>query len=154
MLRRLGRRSTVGTSAPLARRFAMPADTRPQTVAICNSSPMLVLVMREVLELEGFATVMAHVDDIRRGAEDFLAFITQHQPAVIVWDISPPYDHNWRFFELIRQTATAKDCRFVVTTTNKAVLDELVGENDALQIVGKPFDLEALVQAVTQAAAR
>jgi hypothetical protein len=39
----------------------------------------------------------------------------------------------------------------VITTTNASVLHELLGL-DAIQIMGKPYDLEALVKAVQQAA--
>jgi hypothetical protein len=39
----------------------------------------------------------------------------------------------------------------VLTTTNKRALDALVGRTPAQELVGKPFDLDALVQAVRRA---
>jgi hypothetical protein len=41
--------------------------------------------------------------------------------------------------------------KVVLTTTNKKRLEELVGATDAFEIVGKPYDLEMIVQAVKTA---
>jgi hypothetical protein len=39
----------------------------------------------------------------------------------------------------------------VITTTNKPALESLVGENDALEIIGKPYDLARVIDAVRAA---
>jgi DNA-binding NarL/FixJ family response regulator len=70
---------------------------------------------------------------------------------VIVYDISPPYDTNWTFLKLVRSSQPAQACRFVLTTTNKPVLDKLVGATEAIEIIGKPYDLERVVDAVRTA---
>jgi hypothetical protein len=44
--------------------------------------------------------------------------------------------------------------QFVLTTTNKPALEKLVGETDALEIIGKPYDLRQVVAAVRTALAR
>jgi hypothetical protein len=41
--------------------------------------------------------------------------------------------------------------KVVVTTTNKDRLEELVGPTQAIEIVGKPYDLERIVGAVKSA---
>jgi hypothetical protein len=43
---------------------------------------------------------------------------------------------------------------FVITTTNKPALDQLVGENEAIEIIGKPYDLQQVVEAVRSALTR
>jgi hypothetical protein len=32
-----------------------------------------------------------------KGDLDLIDFVNHHTPAVILYDISPPYDANWRF---------------------------------------------------------
>ena len=44
--------------------------------------------------------------------------------------------------------------QFVLTTTNKPALDKLVGETEALEVIGKPYDLRQVVDAVRAALAR
>ncbi len=63
-----------------------------------------------------------------------------------------PYAANWQFFQtqvLARQFLPSS--RFVVTTTDRAALELLIGPNDAIELIGRPFDLDVVVQAVKQA---
>ena len=41
--------------------------------------------------------------------------------------------------------------RLVLTTTNKMALDAMVGPTEALEIIGKPYDIEQIVAAVAKA---
>jgi hypothetical protein len=41
----------------------------------------------------------------------------------------------------------------VLTTTNERALSECIGSTDALEIVGKPYDLDQLLTAVKRALA-
>jgi hypothetical protein len=40
---------------------------------------------------------------------------------------------------------------FVVTTTNKRALEELIGPNDVVELLCKPYDLQQIVDACTSA---
>ena len=110
--------------------------------------------MRTALEAEGFQTVVGHIPDVKKGEIDLIDFINHHTPSVIVYDISPPYDANWRFLRLVRSSEPLKKRQFVLTTTNKPVLERLVGETEALEIIGKPYDLGRVVDAVRAALGR
>jgi CheY-like chemotaxis protein len=120
-------------------------------IAVFNSSSDTVELLRAALEGRGLHTVSGQIGELKKGELDFVAFIEHHRPAVIVYDISPPYETNWTFLRLVRSALPAQDCRFVLTTTNKPVLDQLVGETEAIEIIGKPYDLDRVVDAVRSA---
>jgi len=124
------------------------ADTR-SVVAVINSSPDVIDMLRVWFERAGLIVVAAHTWDIRDGKVDVEAFLRQHRPAVIVYDVAPPYQANWRFLQHFQQMPEVKGCAFVLTTTNVARLRELVQTHEAVyEIVEKPYDLQALLDAV------
>lgn len=120
-------------------------------LAVFNSSDDTVEMLRTALEADGLHTVSGHIGELKKGELDFVAFVEHHRPAVIVYDISLPYDTNWNFLKLVRSSLPAQSCRFILTTTNKPALDKLVGETEALEIIGKPYDLDRVVAAVRAA---
>jgi DNA-binding NarL/FixJ family response regulator len=132
-------------------RAPVPAPPGKPIIAVFNSSHDTVDMLRTVLEQQGYHTVSGHIADLKKGELDFVEFIEDHRPAVIVYDISPPYDTNWTFLRLVRSSKPAQSVRFVLTTTNKPVLDDLVGPTEAIEIIGKPYDLDRVVGAVRDA---
>ena len=75
--------------------------------------------------------------------------VTEHQPAVIVYDVSIPYEQNWRLFEHFRDSPACRGVVFVVTTTNVQQLRKVAGPGPELhEIIGKPYDLDAVVSSV------
>jgi DNA-binding NtrC family response regulator len=125
----------------------------PIVVALFDSSPDTVDVLRIVLERVGFVVVSAYTYDLREGDVDVEAFIRQHQPRVIVYDVALPYDANWRLFEHFRALPILQGVRFVITSTNEAHVRKVAGDREEiLEIVGKPYDLDRIVEAVKQAA--
>lgn len=75
-------------------------------------------------------------------------FVRRHRPDVIVFDVSFPYDHNWMRYREFRQADGVRDIPIVLTTTNTKALHDIVGATEALEIVGKPYDLDELATVV------
>ena len=119
-------------------------------VAVINSSEDTVEMLRTLLEHEGWETVQGHVDEFKRGRKDFLEFLETHDPQILIWDVSPPYDHNWAFLRLVRSSHAMDGRVVVVTTTNKLALERFVGPTDAIEIFTKPYDVDVLIDTITR----
>ncbi len=140
-------------SEALAAAWAYTAATPDgPVVAIINTSEDIVVLLRELLPDDGFRPVAGFVPDIGEGRQELDAFLREHDPAAIIWDIAVPYERNWAYFQQASASEAARGRRFVLTTTNKHALEELVGPTPAHELIGKPYDIEALLAAVHRAA--
>ena len=124
-----------------------PSENVP-LVAYVNSSEDIVELLAEVLRDEGFRAV-THVTPSRLGPAPVMTFLSQLLPQACVFNVSVPYEQSWA--EFVQVQAAVPSCAYVVTTTNKRALDELVGPTDSIEVIGKPFDLDHIVQAVRRA---
>ena len=121
----------------------------PPVVAIINTSPDTIEMLRIVLEPEGFVVMGTYTYELRDGDVDVEALVKQHQPKLIIYDVAPPYDRNWRLFQHFAAMPALKGINFLITTTNLHQVREIAGPDlEIFEIVGKPYDLGLIVQAV------
>lgn len=125
----------------------------PQSVvAIFNTSPDTVEMLRVMLQHAGFLAASAFTYDIRDGRVDLDSFVRRNNPLVIVYDVAPPYESNWALFQRLREDPALQACQFVITSTNAAQVQALAGRDERIyEIVGKPYDLDLIVRAVKEA---
>jgi len=127
-------------------------SARVPVVAVLNSNDDVVELLRMALEQAGLVVISAHVDAVKRGDASLTEFMHEHKPDVVIYDVVPPYDSSWRFFEHLRETSLT-DQSVVITSTNPRRAAELAGiSQDIFEIVGKPYDIDLIVDAVRRAA--
>jgi DNA-binding response OmpR family regulator len=122
--------------------------------AVFNTSPDTVELLRVVLQEAGFLVVSAFTFDIRDGRVDLEAFLRQTNPAVVIYDVAPPYDANWNLFKTLRDNSSLQHYHFVLTSTNAPYVQCLAGDIKVHEVIGKPYDLDQIVRAATMAVAQ
>ena len=140
--------------SPARARRDEPCSTQrvPSVVAVFNSNDDLVELLRTYLEAVGFVVVSGHVAAAKRGGFDLRQFVEQHDPCVVVFDVVPPYDRNWAFLEHLRSDPLFARRQFVITSANAKQAEALAGRVEHIyEVIGKPYDLDQLVQAVREA---
>jgi len=126
--------------------------SEPTTVAIVNTTPDAIDMLRNVLMAAGFVVVSCYTHDIREGRVDLEAFIRQHRPSVIAYDLAPPYETNFQLFKHVRAMPAVQGCQFVLTSVNPSNVSNLVGRDERVyEVVDRQEDLMKFVQAVKEA---
>jgi CheY-like chemotaxis protein len=124
----------------------------PPVALVVNTSPDIVDMLRVALEHAGIVVVSTLTHMVRDGEVDLDRFVAQHQPGVVVYDIAPPYESNFQLFEHIRRMPVMAGRQFVITSTNARQVEKLAaGSTPVYEIIGKPFDIDQIVQATREA---
>ena len=124
----------------------------PIVVAVLDSDPDTTELLKSYLEIEGIVVATGSLLDFRLGKADLIEFLKRTAPDVILFDLGLPYEANYVYLQRVREDPAFPRSGFVVTTTNARAVRDLVGI-EALEILGKPYDLSVLVTAVRAAAA-
>ena len=121
-------------------------------VVLFNANLDAVASLAKLLESAGFDAVSALIPEVINGRCDANDIMERHDPAVVVYDIGPPYEENWEIFQLCRATSM-RDRRFVITSPNPAQVQRLAGRDERIyEIIDEPWDLDNIVHAVKEAA--
>jgi hypothetical protein len=116
-------------------------------VALFNASDDTIDMIQAILTKSDSAQtlVWCHFADLKKGVVNFAKYVDKHNPEVVIFDISPPYDENWHYYKTMRDSESMNGRGSVLTTTNKNRLDEVLGsDSHALEVVGKAEDLKQI----------
>jgi hypothetical protein len=122
-------------------------ETAEGIVALFNASDDTIDMVQTILKEGDKAQtlVWCHFADLKKGIVDVAKWLSKHNPEVVVFDISPPYDENWKYYTTMRDSDAMRGRGSVLTTTNKNRLDEVLGsDSHALEVVGRPKDLKLI----------
>ena len=126
------------------------AGSAPHVVAVLNSNQDVTRLIRTTLEDEGYTVTTEHIISFRDGQKNLLEFLADHQPAVVVYDLAPPYKENWTFLEMLKRIPELAAIPVVLTTVNKRALEQAVGSTDAFEILGTRDNLGPVIEKVNR----
>lgn len=126
----------------------MSRSRRAPLVAIIEQDAGVVGLLEVLLQAEGFRTVRATEEEIGAGPDRLTAFLDRHDPQVVLYDIALPYDGSWQVFRQVHTVARLKGRRFVLLATDLPWVAKRVDSVGSPEVIEKPFEVEALVQAV------
>jgi hypothetical protein len=152
-MRARGAKEDRGWESPGGQRWdgEVSVETQLGTVVLFEASDDTVAMMQTLL-LEAGANqslLRCPFADLKRGITDFRKYLDQHNPEVVIVDLSPPYDENWAFFATMRDAAAMEGRGIVLTTTSKQRLDEAIGEDShAIEVVGADLDHALILEEI------
>jgi len=138
-LRVMSPRTTSGESPPGS-----------PVVVVLNSNQDVLRVIHDVLQDEGYAIVTDHIHTFKDGDENLVDFLRKHRPALLLYDLAPPYQENWNFLQLLCRIPEVSSIPMVLTTVNKAALETVVGKTEAFEILGTHDNLATVVDAINR----
>jgi CheY-like chemotaxis protein len=129
-----------------------PSPAKRLRLVVLNDSAPVVRMLCDWFTQHGHHCDAVLLSDMPRAHEEVGHFVSAHRPDVVIYDIGMPYASSWDLLEAIRMSPALQSQPFVITTPNKAKLEQAVGRTAALEIGGRGRDLRRLLKAVEEAA--
>jgi len=122
-------------------------------VAIFNAHEDTVEMLHVALQHEGFDTIDAPLKEFAQGIDAALAFLREHTPDAVVYDVSLPYERTAAFCCELQEAD--KKRAWIITSTNPArTAHDLRSLPEEYELIGKPYDLSHVIAAVHRAVSR
>jgi DNA-binding response OmpR family regulator len=130
------------------------ADALRIRALVLNSSADTLDLLRHYLEVNGFEVETCNLARLRQEGADVAEAVVYANPDVVVFDVALPYETNWEICSALRRDPRVT-MPFVITTTNRAAVERLTDDaSGVIEILGKPYDLGDLAEAVRNAVRR
>ena len=121
-------------------------------VAVLNSDGNMAKLLSGALDFSGLEAVCEDLEAVQKGRVDLRRFLSEHDPRVVVVDISPPFRRNWAWLKRARASGVLDERAVILTTPHKRLLEMEVGHTGALDVVITPTLLEDFLAKVLAAA--
>ena len=120
-------------------------------VSVLSSSVDATELLERRLATLGCRVVSATLRDLRESRVEPGTFMRMHDPAVVIFDFSPPYALNWHLLRRLQSARSRLPRRFLISAVNPRHVDELMrGAEPVYELVGKTADLARITQAVKE----
>lgn len=120
-----------------------------RTILLVDDDEVVLEVLKEALQAEGFATVEA------QNGEEGVAGALAHKPDLVISDIVMPEMDGWELCQTLRTLPSTKAIPFVfLTSLDQTPERVLAGRLGADAYLTKPFDLSQLVKKVRELVGR
>jgi DNA-binding response OmpR family regulator len=127
--------------------------TRRAKVAIFNAHADTVEMLHVALQHSGFETIDAPLKEFDQGVDAALAFLREHAPDAVVYDVSLPYERTAAFCCDLQEADAQR--AWVITSTNpERTARDLRTRLEEYELIGKPYDLAHVVAAVHRAVSK
>jgi CheY-like chemotaxis protein len=132
----------------------MAADERRKHILVINDVPVLLEVLRDLLEGEGYRVSLDNFSEFDLAKK--LADIKRLKPDAVILDIvfgGEPI--GWQLLQLLKLDRATERIPVVVCTAAAAQVKDLEGHLRTMSVASvlKPFDIDTLLAAVAQALA-
>jgi CheY-like chemotaxis protein len=124
---------------------------QPRTIVVVDASPDTLELLEAYFGGLGYQVVSCPMAETETN-EELLARLCASDPDVIIYDIDMPYASSWRA-ALTVCFDTRVRCPFVFTTTNVRIAKQLMSGVTRADVIAKPYLLQVLHAAVTNALA-
>lgn len=118
-------------------------------VFILNWSPDVIDLLVDAFQRAGIPAFGTQYREAFGEGSWLRELILFRDPAVIVYDLAPPYERNWRLIRGLRSDPTVASRRLVFTAVNAARATEACDpDRPVFEVVGCRANLKAIVNAV------